>query len=79
MLRDAAAGNVAGPYEGYTKTRGVVVASSSRIAPPALLTLGTTINARRCAQCACPHVDPFLTVLEDIWSMGAIVLSVDGD
>jgi hypothetical protein len=32
VLRDAAAGNAAGPHEGYTKTRGVVVASSSCIA-----------------------------------------------
>ena len=32
MLRDATAGNAAGPYEGYKKTRGVVVALSSRIA-----------------------------------------------
>jgi hypothetical protein len=60
VLRDAAAGNAAGPYEGYTKTRGVVVALSLRIAS-STLTLGTTINARRCAQCACPRVDPFLT------------------
>jgi hypothetical protein len=32
VLCDAAAGNAAGPHEGYMKTRGVVVASSSRIA-----------------------------------------------
>jgi len=32
VLRDAACGDAAGPHEGYTKTRGVVVASSSRIA-----------------------------------------------
>ncbi len=34
-----------------------------RASPPALSTLGTTINARRCAQCACPRIDPFLTCL----------------
>jgi hypothetical protein len=28
VLRDAAAGDVAGPHEGYMKTSGVVVASS---------------------------------------------------
>jgi hypothetical protein len=32
VLRDAAACDAAGPHEGYTKTRGVVVALSSRIA-----------------------------------------------
>ncbi len=32
VLRDATGGYAAGPHEGYTKTRGVVVASLSRIA-----------------------------------------------
>jgi hypothetical protein len=32
VLRDAAACDAADPHEGYTKTRGVVVASSSCIA-----------------------------------------------
>jgi hypothetical protein len=32
-----------------------------RASPPALSTLGTTINARRCARCTCPQVGPFLT------------------
>jgi hypothetical protein len=34
-----------------------------RASPPALSTLGTTINARRCTRCAHPRVDPFLTCL----------------
>ncbi len=63
MLRDAAAGDAAGPHEGYTKTRGVVVTSSSRIA-------SGTFDAGHHNKCTTVRSMRLSTVLEDIWSIG---------